>query len=367
MRVYRISNRQVFSFFVVIVASLSFGLPNLFMRTLKQDFWETIVVALVVEALLGWVLYQLGLRYPQQTIFQYSEAILGKFMGKIFSSVLVLFFITVSTVFLAAIVEFFTIAIMPETPAYVFKILLLLVSVYAIHAGIESIMRLTEIWAPIVVASYISIIVLNIKWMKLDNLKPMFQYGILEIAQTSLLPIAWFGICIIMGVLMAYHNSPKDFLKVKIGGLVSGVGILTLTMIAGIAALGMNVILKQVYSIYLLSQMVSIGDFIERMESIQVLTWLAGGFICISSFHYAGCEGLKQIFHAKSLAIIAPVVSIIIYMLTVILFPNSVTRTSFILNGFPYFALAVEIGGVFFLYTVSFIKDKLNPKRKRVK
>lgn len=366
MSIYRISNRQVFSFFIIIIASLSFGLPNLLMRTLKQDFWETIVVALIVEVLLGWVLFQLGLRYPKKTIFQYSEIILGKFLGKLFTFLLVLFFTNLSTGFLSAIVEFFTIAIMPETPAYVFKVLLLLVSIYAINAGIEVIMRVAEIWAPIVIASYLAIIFLNLKWMELDNLKPMFQHGVLEILQASMLPVAWFGICIIMGVFMAYHNNPKDCFKMKMGGMGVGVIILTTTMLAGITAFGMQVILKQVYSIFLLSQMVSVGDFIERMESIQVVTWLAGGFICICSFHYAGSEGLRQIFQAKSLKIIAPIVAVGIYVASEILFPTSVNRTEFMKNTFPYFAMGIEIVGICSLYAVSLIKDMLNPKHRRM-
>jgi spore germination protein KB len=356
--VYKVSNWQMFCMFFTISSFLSFGLPNLLVSSIKQDFWEAMLLALGIEGLLAWMLYKMGLYYIGKTMFEFSEVILGRFLGKVFSGILTLFFSLVAALILRAAVDFFAAIIMPETPTYVFILIILLVSTYAVRTGIEAIMRLGELIAPMVFVAYLFIIMLNIKIMDLDRLKPMFQHGINEIAVASLLPTGWYGVCIIVGVFMAYHNRPKDTLKIKMAGLLLGISCVIFGLLTAILVFGVQQTVKQQFPLFQLSRMINVGGFIERIESVQVVSWVVGGFYGISTFHYASTEGLRQILKMKSQKNLAWVITGFIYVFSTFLFYGSVERLEFLREVFPWVALAVEVGGITTLFTVFTFRKK---------
>lgn len=355
--IYRISSRQVFFTFFIIV-SLSLGLSNILVKDLGQDFWQATALALIIEVMLGWFLYKIGLKYPKQTIFQYSEIILGKFLGRLSAGVFSIFFIGVATTLTMSIVDFFGSIIMPETPKYVFVFLLLLVSTYAVCSGIEVIMRLAELFGPFILGSYLFITVFNIPKMDIQNLRPIFQHSISEVARGTVLPAAWFGICIIMGLLMAYHNSPKDMYKVKLIGV--GLGVISFTVLTFIVimVIGVEISSEQKFSIFVLARMVVIGDFIERLEAFQLAAWTGGVFFIIALFQYAGVEGLRHIFPKKSKLFLGIGISALIFILTIFVYPSSHDKALFFREKFGYFGLAIELGGVGTLYLIHVLKQK---------
>src|SRR5690554_8069376 len=108
---FRVSNRQMFFTFVIAV-SHSFGLPNFLIQELKQDFWQPIILAVGVEVLFAWMLYKMGLYYSRQTIYQYSEKIVGKIPGKIITLLFSLFFISIACILTGSISLFYSSIIM---------------------------------------------------------------------------------------------------------------------------------------------------------------------------------------------------------------------------------------------------------------
>jgi len=79
----RISSRQFFFLILILILSVSlFNLPTIIISRAKQDVWIAMLIALGIDAVVAVVLYVLGRRYPNQTMFEYSEEILGRFLGK---------------------------------------------------------------------------------------------------------------------------------------------------------------------------------------------------------------------------------------------------------------------------------------------
>ncbi|SHN84935.1 GerAB/ArcD/ProY family transporter [Desulfitobacterium chlororespirans] len=360
----KISSRQSFCTYFVIV-SLSLGMPNLIIRDLGQDFWLAILVAMVIETMLGFFLYKMGRAYTNQTIFQYSKKILGRTLGKVMIGIFSLYCISVAITLTQILIEFFASMVMPETPRYVFAIVLLLVSTYACSAGLEVIMRLSEIIAPFVLGSFLFIMLFNIGNMEFDNLRPMFQHSLEEVLRGAMLPSAWFGICIIMGVLMAYHNNPKDMYKIKLMGVGLGILTITISMFFAIMVLSVEVGSRQLYSVYILARFVDVGNFIQRMEAFQIVSWTAGSFLILALFHYAGVEGLKHIFSKKSRLFLGISIAVIVFVFAVFINPTTIDKAVFLKNILGVYGLIVEICGVFLLFIVYVLKQKFKVVKKR--
>lgn len=358
----RISSRQFFLLILTLVLSVSlFNLPSIIISQSKQDAWIVMLIALGIDAVVAVVLYVLGLRYPNQTMFEYSEEILGRFMGKGVGLIFVLFFLLNTALGLNIITGFMITAVMPETPQSVFYLIMLIVAAYAVNAGLEPIGRLSELVGPLVVFSLLLSLTLNINNLKLENLKPVFQLSMREDLQNSLLPGSLYGICIIMGVFMAYHNNPKDTLKVKLGGVVAGTILIILNLLVIIMVFGANLCTQLRYPLYVLAHMTKIGDLFERLEPVVMFFWIASGFLSTTMLYYVSTLGLAQLLNLPDYKPLTPFIGIAVFILTMTLFRN-ITDADALLGGiFPYLALSVEGGLTTLLFFVSLLRHRKKP------
>lgn len=338
----KISSRQFFFLiFCLILANSLYNLPTISISAAETDIWIVMLIALAIDIVVAVILYTLGLRFPNQTIFEYSKVILGKYLGSLFAIIFALFFLFMASIVLRTIGDFLTTTVMPETPMVAFLIIFLLVSGYAINSGLEVLGRLSEFVGPVLIGAIAFVMLLNLKSVDLNKLLPVFEHTPMQLFKHSLLPGSWFGVCIVMSIFMAFHNKPKETLKAKLGGVVAGVVILTLLFLQTIATLGTGVCSRQMYAIYRFTQMIHVGEIIERIEYLEVLVWIAGGFISFAILHYATTLGIAQVLKLKSYQYIAWVVGIMILFLSY-LFNNISERLSFLQDGFPYLALTIE-------------------------
>ena len=92
----KISSRQLtLLIFTLLVSTAILILPSLVIKEAKQDSWLSIILATVFGVLAGLILVKLGLRFPEQTIIEYSKEIAGKPLGALYglSYIFLLFYI----------------------------------------------------------------------------------------------------------------------------------------------------------------------------------------------------------------------------------------------------------------------------------
>jgi len=89
-----ISNRQAVLLIVstILPTSIMF-LPAMISKEAQQDAWISIIILTAFGVVVGLIIASLGMRFPGQTIIQYSEVILGRPLGKIVALIYPLFFI----------------------------------------------------------------------------------------------------------------------------------------------------------------------------------------------------------------------------------------------------------------------------------
>lgn len=358
----KISSGQFYFLILALALSVSlFSLPSIIIGRAKQDVWIVILIALGIDVVVAIVLYVLGLRYPNQTIFEYSQEILGKYLGKGVGLIFAIFFLLMATIMLNTIVAFLTTAVMPETPKTVFYLVILLVSAYAVNAGLEPIGRLSELVAPLVVLCLLLSLALNINHVKLENLKPVFQLSLLKDLEYSLLPGSLYGICIIMGVFMAYHNKPKDTLKAKLGGVVTGTLLIIINLLIVIMVFGANLGSQLRYPLYSLAQVIEIGDFFERLEPMVMFFFIAAGFMSVAMLYYVSTLGFAQLLNRPDYKPLTPFIGGAIFIVSIIAFPNITTKDVFLKGLFPYLTLPVEGGLTTLLLMVSLFRHRKKP------
>ncbi|MHB1654723.1 MAG: GerAB/ArcD/ProY family transporter, partial [Desulfitobacteriaceae bacterium] len=201
----------------------------------------------------------------------------------------------------------------------------------------------------------------NVNNIKLENLKPVFQMSMWEDLQNSLLPGSLYGICIIMGVFMAYHNNPKDSLKAKLGGVVTGTLLIIINLLVVIMVFGTNLCSELRFPLYSLAQMIEVGDFFERLEPLVMIFWVAAGFLSITMLYYVSTLGFAQLLNLPDYKPLTPFIGAVVFIITMLLFRNITETDTLFEKFFPYLALPVEGGLTTLLFLVSLLRHRKKP------
>jgi spore germination protein KB len=360
----KISSRQFYFLILCIILSVSlFNLPAIIIPGAKQDVWIVMLIALGIDAVVAVILYVIGLRYPNKTLFEYSEEILGRFWGKGVGLIFALFFLLNTAIVLHIVISLLTTAVMPETPRAVFYFIMLIMSAYAVNAGLEVIGRLSELVVPVVVLSLLASLALIFNRIKPENLKPPFQLSIGELLHQSLLPGSLYGLCIIMAVFMAYHNTPEETLKAKLGGVITGTLLAILAFLVVIMVFGVD--LKLFFPLYSLAQLIEVADFLERLEPLMLVFWISAGFISVTALYYASTLGLAQVLQLSDYKPLTPLIGVVIFILSSVLFQNITDVNLLFETIYPYLALAVEGGLTTLLLVIALFWHRKKPVQKK--
>lgn len=295
----RISSRQLI--LLIFTSRIIIGitsLPVLVAPPANQDVWTSILFAFPIDLFLAGPVYLLSKRFPNQTFYEYSQTILGN-TGRWVGILYVYFFLHCAATCLSQFSEFFTTSVMPETPYLYFVITLTLISAYAVRQGIEVLGRLSELIAPLIMLGIIGIALLLAKDMDLKMLTPVLEKGILPslfgglYVSTLMVEILGFAI------LLPFLNDPQKTKRVFI------YSIFLITLFGWIIAFsvltifGAELAKNLTFPFYSAVRVVNVGDFLERLESVHVATWILGMFIKASLSYYLAVLGLAQLFRLK--------------------------------------------------------------------
>lgn len=357
----RISSRQFYFIIFTVIVSVSLFYVPLAFRLIRQEIWIAFLIAGFIDVfVVAVMLYILGQRHPGETMFRYSETILGSAAGKAVAIIFVLFFLSSAAISLRIFANALATLVFPNTPLVVLVAAMLLVSTYAVLSGLEVIARLSELLGVVMMASALLLLLLTAKDVNPSRLAPLVEHGFGDILRASLIPTSWFGICIIMGILFPHHNQPRDSLRAKGAAVWTGTFIMAAISLFSVAIHGRRVS-GLTFPFYMLARMISIGQFIERVEVLWLTAWIAGGFVTVSTLFYISCLGLAQVFRLKTYAVFGWPVSSALLGLSLYLFGSVVQEDLFVMKVFPYYALPIEAGLVTVLLVGSLIRGPTPP------
>ena len=265
----------------------------------RQDGWIAAIVGTVLGLIGILALVKLSQYFPGLTLieilFQHFSW-LGKFLGVVY---LIYFFIMVilgTRLFVEAYKR-----IMPETPAWAFVAIILLLTAFIVYLGLETLGRLNQIMLPVLVFFALAVVFLTMGGHKdYANLLPIMGNGFRPVATGSLSVMAWFGEFVIMGMILPYVQRPK--ILVKTGAWSA---LITLIFFLGpitgpVALFGPVEAAKMTFPTFSEVRYIAAGEVINRFDTIAILFWTVGSMIRIALFFYGLSLGIGQAFKLSS-------------------------------------------------------------------
>ncbi|MBE3581237.1 MAG: endospore germination permease [Thermoanaerobacteraceae bacterium] len=327
--------------FSVLPTAILF-LPSLLVSRAQQDAWISVIVATLLTVplavLIGWLLG----RFPGKTLFQASEAILGKILGKAFTLLYVLAFVQLNAIILREFGEFLVAAVMPETPLIVFTATLAALAIYASRNGIEVIARSTQFILPLMVSFFVIVLVLAAPKMSLRNLFPLFEGGIRPILGGAIITWGFTGEIIVMAIIGGFIHPPQGVKRSLFLGLAGIPVFLTLAVIGGLLVFGAFEAGRLTFLAFSLARVISIGNFLERIEVLFMAIWVGGVFIKVTLNLYIAALGLATAANLTEYRPLCAPLAALTVVLSTWLF-DSLTRVFFFVEQvFPIWALIWE-------------------------
>ena len=132
-----------------IVATAVLLVPGITVKHAKQDLWISPLWATIMGFMVIFIAYQLHKLYPNESIIQYTNRILGPFFGKTIGFIYIIFYFHINGIIIREYGEFVVGTFLPHTPMYVVLGTMVLVSSAAVYGGIEVIARASQIMAPV--------------------------------------------------------------------------------------------------------------------------------------------------------------------------------------------------------------------------
>ncbi|KJS82061.1 MAG: spore gernimation protein [Peptococcaceae bacterium BICA1-8] len=309
----RITYKQLIYLIFITRITLTFTyLPALTSPPKNQDVWLSGLLSFPIQLLFAVPVYLLWKRFPSQSIIQYSQSIVGK-AGKLIGVLYVWFIIHFTAITLCQFCKFLTTAVAPETPMLFFGISLTLFCAYAARNGVEVMGRMSEIIAPIIMIASITIVVLLAKDMNLEVFTPVLEKGFLPVLHGGFTIAARSVEIIGIAMVLPYLNDRKKAKTVFIFTFLLRLIFFLIITITILAIFGVEEVKNRLFSFFSAVRLVSIGGFLERIESVHMGIWVLGVFIKITFYYYLAVLGMGQLFNLKDYRpLILPVGTIII-------------------------------------------------------
>lgn len=357
----KINGRQATLLLVnLILPTGLFFLSSVASRLAGRDAWLSMLLATLAGMLIALMAANLSLRFPDKTLFQFPELILGKWPGRFVVLLYVWYYIHTTAEVLRQFGDFISTAFLPETPIIVIEILIMAIVAYAVRNGLEVFARVNDLVFPLILVSVVIIISLAAREMDFKRLLPIFaDSGIAPLMKGAVMPTAWMGYAVTICVLTPHLNKKQDAYKAAVLSAVIFGLFLSVVTAGGIASFGPEISAQWMVPFLSLTRMVDIAKFLSRLEPVIMAVWVAGGAVQISFFHWVGVLGCAQWLGLKDYKPIVLPLTVIVLALNIALH-DSILDLFAVLGTFwgPYSLTLFQVGIPFFLLVVATLRGR---------
>ncbi|WP_078412040.1 spore germination protein [Priestia abyssalis] len=291
-------------------------LPRTSVEKVKTpDVWISVLLGGLIAMMVGVIIVKLSQKFPGRTFYQYSQEIVGKWIGGGFSLLVLCYFLTTSGFQIRAMAEVTGLLLLEGTPIWAIIMPFMWIGLYLIMGGINSIARLFEIIFPITVFLFLLVVLLSIGIFEINHLRPVLGLGIMPVLKGVKTTSLAFSGPEIMLLLLAFMQNPNKAVKTVLVGVSVPLIFYMITVVMVIGALSIDGVVTRTWpTIDLIRSFEVPGLIFERFESLLLVIWIMQLFSTFTITYYAAALGLAQLFKKNihpCMYVLLPVIYII--------------------------------------------------------
>lgn len=244
-------------------------------NTLSIDGAFCYLIAGMVTLVFAWIIAKLASRFPDQMFYSYTASILSKPVAFVLTFLAGLYYLIMTIYITRSIADMAKHFLFDRTPVYIIVLLFLFVIVYAAFGSEASIIRLHVLFFPIVLVTLLFVLVMNIGFLKVDNLMPVFVTPLPRfLSGTTECLYSLMGADIMLFYL-SRMKQPERGVRAGMIGVVIPTLLFMLIYLFLIGVFSRDVIRVLGYPTIELAKEIQVpGEFFERFESVFLSIWI---------------------------------------------------------------------------------------------
>ncbi|MCM3626539.1 spore germination protein [Paenibacillus glycanilyticus] len=307
----------LFVMYVSLVSSGTMSFQHDIAFSAGHDAWISVIIATLYIALLVWMMFFILNRQKQEQAYLVSinNRYFGKTLGTAVNLILILYLVIGSFVAFRNYLQIIHVWVFPHSTTWPIGLFILLIVYYAISGGFQSVTGLC-LWGTISIFIFIIPQLITVATrLHLDNILPVFNHPIAEIATSSKQMTHEFTRCEILLIAYPFIREQKKAKRWAYWAvLVCGLLYLLLSMYAIVyfSQGQLEQISWPTLSLF------STLDYplMQRMETLLITIWIVKILAIISLGLWAACHSMKLTTKTKqrtSLKIFMGVIVILLY------------------------------------------------------
>lgn len=262
----------------------------------QDNWWETTLGVLAGIPFI-WMLNALWLRYPDLGLLGIAEKLLGKLLGKVLGLLYCLFFLLLCSLTIRLVAAFIRFAFLPHTPRVLVMAMVAFLAVYTIRNGLEVAARISQVVTPALTIAILLVVLLVAKDFQLRFFWPLgFLYKnpllfLQDAIGVHARTVEWLWI----GLMIPMLTCRQELKRLLVRGQV------LLSLLLGAMAIGMVGTLGgemefHYFPFYQVTRLVSVADFLERMDIVVATVWPLGMILRTSMLLWATAHSTAHLF-----------------------------------------------------------------------
>lgn len=328
----------------------------------KQDSWISIIIAFII-GFIPMILFNALLNIePSLSIIQLTKKYCGKVIGTIINIIFIASILFHASIVLWNLSNFINSQFLFKTPVLVISILFMIPIIYTVSKGLKTIGRTSVVLFLMSIVIYLISFLSLVGKVKLDNLFPMFEFGINPILDGALIEISYCVLAIYPLLIIPKDNInengklSKSLFKFYIFNIIS----MFTVMLFIITIFGYPLANLYQYSEFHILKTINIANFFQRVESILSFQFLFDLAIGLMVFVYFTKNAIEQTFNVnkKFDKIILLIICIAIVYLSTIIFKNNTIAYDFLGKTYKYVRVIVLFLIPLIIYIIARIRKK---------
>jgi len=291
-------------------------LPGAAAEAAGSGGWLAVAAGGLVSLVPLAVITALGRRFPRQNIIQYSDDILGRYLGKLVAAVFTLYWLSITAITIRFFGAVLVTSLLFRTPIEITIIIMLLLAAYLVQFNVKVFGRVQEICF-----FFYLIALLPLPLIVLARLQPLHLLPALPSGTTGLLQgivasaTAYLGLEVV-SMFQPYYTEPKKAFRLHAAGLMVATAIYTVVTVLAIGVFSSESLAAMQWpTLELIKTADSPGLFFERSDALFVSVWLIAVFTTVAAFYYSSARALATVVGLRSQAKLAlPLVPLLFYL-----------------------------------------------------
>ncbi|MCZ8522592.1 MULTISPECIES: GerAB/ArcD/ProY family transporter [Paenibacillus] len=326
-----------------VLATVILQAPSIMAKHAERDMYLSPLWASFTGLLVIWMTIALHRRFPNRTVIEYSMDICGRLGGKVLGMVFLFFYLQINSLNLRQYGEFIEGSVLPRTPLLFIMGSMMLVCMFAVSGGIETVGRSAQMFVPVVVSLLMLVMLLLLPDLDILQVQPFMEKGLTPSLMGSISAQSWYSELFLMAFLLPYvSDSEKLTFRLSLYAFLGVLVTLVLTSLLSLMLFG-STVSRQLYPLMSAAEYISLAGFLQHVEALIVAIWISVMFIKISMIHYVLCLGTAQWLQLPNYRQVVIPLGLLTAVFAIWAAPNHQELAGFLGSAVPFYGLIVRV------------------------